>query len=360
MKVLFLTKYGRQGASSRYRTLQYIPYFRQCGFECTVSPLFDDDYLRNRYSSGNRRWFHLNKAVTRRLISLVASVKYDLIFIEYEVIPYGPALAERLLKLLKVPYVVDYDDAQFHRYDRHPNPFLRTLLRNKIKTVIAGAELVIVGNKYLADYVRQTNSKVELIPTVVDLRKYKVHSMPDDDCFIVGWIGTPITASYLKEILHPLQRFLQRCKGKLLLVGAGKIDLPGLCVEVQPWDENTEVDSMQRFDVGIMPLRDEPYERGKCGLKLIQYMACSRPVIASPVGVNRRLVVDGENGFLAENQEQWFECLRKLHDNPTMRVEMGRKGRLLVQSQYSLEMFQEFFLRHLTKAVLSKGGRNRP
>ena len=338
--ILFLTKYSRKGASSRYRTFQYIDYFKKSGINCTVSSLFDDNYLVYLYRLGRHRKLDVIKAFLRRIRSVLFVHQFDLVVIEKEVIPYFPAFLEWLIKLSGVPYIVDYDDALFHQYDNHRKGIVRFLLGSKIAHVMRGANLVVAGNAYLADYAKRAGARrIEIIPTVIDLMLYPepAWGRPVNGTFTIGWIGSPSTSKYLELIYPALAEVCAGGRGRVLLIGADKVELPGVPVDSQPWSEATEVEIMNKMDVGIMPLPDEPWERGKCGFKLIQYMACGLPVVASPVGVNIDIVEAGKNGFLATDKSSWVKALCALRDNVELRHDMGRRGRQRVENEYSLQ-----------------------
>ena len=339
-RVLFLSKYARSGASSRYRSFQYLPFLEQAGLDYKVSPLFDDAYLANRYRRGSGSMMDIVRACLCRIGALVKVRDYGLVVIEYELLPYFPALLERWLKWMGVSYVVDYDDALFHQYDRHRNPLIRWLLGGKIAVVMRYAEVVVAGNSYLADYARKAGAKrVEVIPTVIDLERYPIADLKKEGGAVtIGWIGSPTTAKYLQIIAPALAEICKNRKAKLRLIGSGAIKLPGVDVEVLPWSEVSEVELMHTFDIGIMPLPDESWARGKCGFKLIQYMACGLPVIASPVGVNSEIVEHGINGFLASTQDEWIDALKRLIVDAALRGRMGRYGRSRVGQQYCLQV----------------------
>jgi glycosyltransferase involved in cell wall biosynthesis len=362
-RVLFLTKYAHNGASSRYRVFQYLPWFEQAGIVCRVEPLFDEIYLTHRYQTG--RWWlrDILGALFRRLFILLTVRRFDLVVVEYEVLPYFFALPERLLSWMGVPYVVDYDDAIFHQYDQHRSGLIRRLLGNKIAHVMRGAHLVTAGNAYLADYARRAGApRIEIIPTVIDLARYPAPPAKPAcaEPLTIGWIGSPSTAKYLQAIAPVLALACADGKARVRLIGSGQVDLPGVPLEVLPWDEATEVDELRRFDVGIMPLPDEPWERGKCGFKLIQYMACGLPVIASPVGVNREIVEPGVNGYLTETTEEWAQALRTLLDNASLRQRMGEAGRLKVETHYSLQVTGPRLAELIKSVVTRKSGRGAP
>ena len=340
VKVFFFTKYTRVGASSRYRTFQYLPALQAAGCACQVSALFDEAYLSQKYRHGRGRVGRVLRAIIRRLWAVLMVPSGALVVIEYELLPYSPALLERWLLWRGCHLVVDYDDALFHRYDQHGNCWVRRLLGGKIATVMRLAHLVVAGNAYLADYARRAGARrVEVIPTVVDLARYPDASpFCDAAVFTIGWIGSPTTARFLREIAPALAEVCKDGRARVRLIGSGPVDLPGVPVELLDWNEATEVEEMRRFDVGIMPLPDEPWARGKCGFKLIQYMACGLPVVASPVGVNAEIVAPGSNGFLASTPDEWVTALRNLAVDRDLRLAMGRAGRGKVEEKYSLQV----------------------
>lgn len=339
LSVLVLTRYGRKGASSRYRSLQYGPVLERQGIRCTYRPLFDDSYLDRRYA-GRRGLGRIFSGALGRVRDLVLAGRYDLMVIEKELFPYFPAIGERILSRAGVPYVVDYDDAVFHAYDQHRRSLVRKLFGDKIRTVMSKARCVVAGNEYLADYARGAGaSKVAVVPTVIDLDRYDTRrAAPKNGApFTIGWIGSPFSARYLQEVAPALATMCVGGKARVVLVGAGDVNLRDVPFEIWPWSGETEVRDMQSFDVGIMPLPNEPWARGKCGFKLIQYMACGLPVVASPVGVNREIVEPGTNGELALSQDDWVEALTALRDQPERAEQMGARGRQKVEAHYSLQ-----------------------
>ncbi len=339
MKILLLSRYGSMGASSRIRLYQYLPYLKTHGIDCFVAPLLDDDYILSLYSGKSRLLFSIISSYIQRIWIVLNSRSFDLVWLEKELFPWLPVWVERILSHANIPYMVDYDDATFHRYDLNPNWPVRALFKNKISRVMLNAELVVTGNNYLANYALCAGVKrVEFIPTVIDLDRYSIKNQPNSEKFTVGWIGTPNTAKYLTLIKQAMIQFQKQDNISFSFVGSGDVDLNELPIKTICWSEETEVSDIQDFDVGIMPLADSPWERGKCGYKLIQYMACGKPVVASPVGANTEIVEHGVNGFLAESTEEWLEALTILRDNPDMRNKMGAAGRKMVKKKYCLEV----------------------
>lgn len=338
--VLFLTKYSRTGASSRFRTYQYLPVLQAAGLDCEVAPLFDDAYLSHRYGSGRGALLDFIRAFWRRLGALLRARRYDRLVIEYELLPYCPAWFEHLLSELGVRFLVEYDDAIFHKYDLSGNPLLRALLGRKIATVMRLADTVIAGNDYLADYARRAGARqVALLPTVIDLDHYPPrprHKQGSE--LVIGWLGSPSTAKYLTDIAPVLAHVCADGRTRVRLVGSGPLDLPGVPTEIVNWTEAGETAALHGFDIGIMPLPDDPWARGKCGFKLIQYMACGLPVVASPVGMNSTIVQNGVNGFLASTEDDWVQALKTLMSDAALRERMGQAGRTKVEQKYCLQV----------------------
>lgn len=343
-KLLFLTKYDLSGASSRYRTYQYLQHLGS--LEYCVVPLLTQEYLQQRFKRGRLVQLGLlAKAFTQRFLALLNTKEFDLVFIEYELIPYFPSWLERWLHWNNTPFIVDYDDAIFHQYDKNSNSFVRFLLGKKISTVMRLSKHVIAGNTYLAEYAKQAGAKsLSIIPTVIDIENYsEALKYQKADTFTIVWIGSPSTTVYLKEVLPALQAINKRYPIRLRLIGAEDIDLPGVTVERFTWQQQKEVEYISECHVGIMPLPDTHWTRGKCGFKLIQYMACSLPVIASPVGVNAEIVESGRGGFLARNQTEWVEAMEQLINNSELQVKMGEFGYKKVEMNYSLQSTSKKF-----------------
>jgi glycosyltransferase involved in cell wall biosynthesis len=356
LRVLLLGRYGRKGASTRLRFLQFLPYLQAAGIDVTSVPLLDDEYLRVLYSGGGRSSGRLMRAYAARLAWLTRAGKFDLLWIEKELFPRLPATLERLLARLGRAYVVDYDDAVFHDYDLHPNRYFRRALSRKIDQVMRHASLVVAGNEYLAERSRHAGARdTRILPTVVDLERFPAGPAPRRADFSVGWIGTPMTSGYLEQVRAPLAALLACGSSRIVAVGAGADPVPGVPVEVRPWTEGGEVEAIRQFDAGIMPLPDEPWERGKCGYKLIQYMACGLPVVASAVGANVEIVQQGVNGFLARNDREWTAALQALREDPDLRQRMGRAGRRLVEERYCLQVAAPRLLGMLRHAARHEG-----
>ncbi len=340
-KILVLSRYTRMGASSRLRMLQYIPALQDSELVFEVSAFFGEDYLSDLYASSRRSPLKLLRYYLKRVAVLLRAGRYDAVWIEKELFPFVPAIFERWLRVTGARYLVDYDDAVFHNYDLSPRAWVRRLLGNKIDHVMRASNVVVAGNDYLADRARQAGAEcVEIIPTVVDHRRYRVSPRTTDQPLTIGWIGSPSTQKYVVSIHTALLEVCTRYGARLMLVGANAniaAQLQGIEVEVLPWSEDSEAVLIERMDIGIMPLIDGPWEKGKCGYKLIQYMACGVPVVASPVGVNVEIVGDNRCGLLAQDQAEWLAALSQLLASDEERRRLGLAGRHAVESRYSIQ-----------------------
>jgi glycosyltransferase involved in cell wall biosynthesis len=340
MRVLFLTKYGPRAATTRFRVLQYVPYLTTRGFDVAICPLLNDAYLAAKYDRGRTPALDAIRGVIDRLRTLPRARRFSVVVVHMEALPYLPAFFERALNAIGVPYVYDFDDATFHQYDRHPSAAVRWLFSRKIGRVIAGAALVTAGNEYLAEYARKYNDRVLVVPTVVDVEKFVPrHGFEPRDKVVVGWIGSPSTATYVADRAQLWRTATADGRSVLRLIGAGRAFVSANGIETRAWREETEAAEISEFDIGIMPLRDDPWSRGKCGFKLIEYLACGVPVVASPVGVNSQIVADGVNGFLCGSDAEWVDRLQRLIADARLRRDMGSRGRLDVERNWSLQVW---------------------
>ena len=348
--VLALTRYERLGASSRIRFLQFLPALEQEGFTFDVQPLLDNAYVRSLYGGPPAGAGSIIRSYAWRFRALRRRMNYDVIWLEKEALPWLPTWME-IARLEGIPYVVDYDDAWFHRYESH---WLSPLLGHKIDAVMRVAHTVVAGNDYLARRARQAGARyVEVVPTAIDLDRYRdVPAAPDGNAATIGWIGIPLNAHYLKIVEPALRAVAAGASIKLHVVGAPvPAELGGIAAESFPWSEDSEIARIAAFDVGIMPLHDTPWERGKCAYKLLQVMAAGKPVIASPVGANAQVVQHGTNGFLATTTEEWADALRRLIHDPALRQRMGAQARQTVEDRYSTALVAPRLAAILKKAA---------
>lgn len=332
-KVLGLALYGPLAASTRYRLGQYVPGLADYGIDLQIRHLLGDVYLRRTFGGKSKPWLAMLQAGWARLGELRGQGGFDAMMLHCELFPLMPAWVER--SLLRRPYVYDFDDAFYLKYRGGRLGRLQGVLGNKFDSVMQAAGAVTAGNQVLQGYALEHNPRTTLLPTVVDTTRYVPVRRDRGRELVIGWIGSPSTAPYLSELVAPLSALGKEGPVRLVVIGGRAPVIPDVMVEERDWSEVTEVSLINGFDIGVMPLPDDAWARGKCAFKLIQYMACGVPVIASPVGANVE-VVGTDCGLLAATEEQWLEALRTLRDQPARASEMGTAGRERVERNYSL------------------------
>lgn len=332
MRVAAFTKYGRASASTRQRLLQYVPSLEMAGFQIDHHPLLGDDYVHGLVTGQRPSLSSIIRSYAHRVEQLVAARGCDLIWVYAELFPWLPAMFEKLAFRSGKPLIYDMDDAFFVPYEG------KLFLNGKLEPLLRGASACACGNDYLRDYAARFCDRSVLVPTVVDTTAYRPRRKTGRRPLTIGWIGSPSTWCNVQPLLPVIRQICAEGPVRLRVIGAGveaeRDRFPG--IELVEWSETTEIAEVQAMDIGIMPLLDQPFQRGKSGYKLVQYMACGLPVVASPVGVNAQMVTPGENGFLASSPEEWRSALVALLDDPALRDRMGQAGRLLADRSYSL------------------------
>ena len=341
MTVTYFSKSSSVGPSSRYRVFQFLPHFQVAGIDCRVAPLFGDTYfsileVRSRALQICLKIPYVCARFLKRLATVLMLRRQDLVITEGPLFPYAPPVVERLLRRLGQRVVVEMDDA-IHLTPGH---------ETKIPALLTLASGVIVGNERLAAYARQCSSNVRVVPTVVDTDRFAplerrgvTSNGHADDPITIVWMGLAYNLKYLTVLVPALRALQSQYPVKLRVVCSHAPQLAGVDVEFRPWDFSREVTDLQDATIGVMPLEDTEWARGKCGLKLLQYLAVGLPAVASPVGVNSDIIVNGENGFLAMTEDEWYERLLALCRQPELRTRMGQAGRKTVESGYSLALW---------------------
>ncbi|WP_417910627.1 glycosyltransferase family 4 protein [Candidatus Electronema sp. PJ] len=335
IKLLGLALYGPLAASTRYRLEQYKTGLAEYGIDLHLQYLLGDEYLRRRVM-GTTRYLPfgaLLQSGSERIALLLRQQHFAGAIVYAELFPFLPGWLERLL--LSKPYLYDFDDAFYLKYRQGKWAILQPLLANKFDTLMAGAAAVTAGSGILADYARTRNRNTFLLPTVVDTERYRSIPRTDNQTFTVGWIGSPTTAPYLAQLSSPLTILGKEAPLRLVVVGGKAPAIPGIIVEEIPWSAQTEITLINSFDVGIMPLTNDAWAKGKCAFKLIQYLACGIPAVASRVGGNLD-VLTSDCGMLVDTLDEWVEALRFFRDKQESRLAMGQAGRARVEQHYSL------------------------
>lgn len=346
IRVLAISPIPEEGAGCRFRVAQFMPYLRDHGFSVELMSLFTTEFFRLVYRPGNltRKALTFAGLSARHLWKLRNVGDFDVIFLYREIFPIGPALVESLLSLPGCPPIVmDFDDAIFLPSVSEANRAIGSLKApSKVATTITRSAHVTVGNDYLAAYARRFNPSVTVIPTSVDTTLFAPSPHPhriDESGPVLGWIGSPTTVEFLLGLAPVLKRVAERHRFVLRVSGGGDaIVMPGVTVENKPWSLAKEIDLFQTCDIGVYPLFDDEWAKGKCGFKAIEFMACGVPVVASAVGVNREIIEDGVNGFLCRTDEEWVTKLGRLIDDSELRARFATAGRETIQRRYSLHV----------------------
>ncbi len=337
MRVLAFTRYDRDAASTRYRLLQFLPALAGAGIEVEWHPLLGDGHMKRLVDGRGGAGSGVAAAYARRLASLASARKPDLLWVYGELFPYLPAGLEQAAMPRRVPVIYDWDDAFHLAYEAHGRAAVRRLLSGKFDRLLKGAAAVTCGNDLLREHAARFCDRTIVVPTVVDTDQWRPSS-PLAEQPIIGWIGSPTTWVNMRPLLPLLERLHRDTGVRIRAIGAGAAAEPDRFdgLDLIDWSEDSEIGMVRSMSIGIMPLLDRPFERGKSGFKLIQYMACGLPVMASPVGVNSSIVEEGSNGFLATSEAEWEAGLRRLIADPALRRELGAKGRQRAVAGYSL------------------------
>lgn len=343
-------------AVTRFRLQQFTPALRRAGIEAHIRPFLTTEELRLLYSgTWSRDMLRAAKrAITRRLLDITQAKRFDAVVVQREAALVGPPIIEwALTALVRRPLVFDFDDAVWLTYTSPTyGRWLPRLVKmpSKVKFTLRAATQVIAGSNHLAAFAQQHNANVTVIPTTVDTDQF-VPCRSKNETPILGWIGSHSTGPYLRSVMPALARVAQTHKFKLRVIGA-KIDAPGVPVEHVPWSPEGEVANLQSFDIGLYPMPDDAWARGKAGLKAIQYMACGVPVVASPVGATNQIVRHGHNGLLAGSEAQWVQAITRLLDDDGLRTTMGNVGREDAVTNWSLRKFESVFVNVMKLAML--------
>ncbi len=340
-KALFLVLHRKdRSPGQRYRHEQYVSLLEEAGIDCTFSPLLDQGGDRIFYGKKNMLSKILVglKALIKRFKDLQRANQFDLIYIYRDAFFFGTFFEKRFAKK-KAKIIYDFDDAIW-LMDKNPNQGVFNLLKNPNKTssIISISDTVIVGNEYLASYARKFSTNVEIIPSTIDFKKYNP-TLNNNDKICIGWTGSFSTIKHFEIAIPALKVIKDKYRDKInfKIIGDPSYTNKDLDVKGIKWSSKTEVEDLSELDIGIMPLPDNEWTRGKCAMKGLQYMALEIPTIMSPVGINSDIIKDGENGFLATTTDEWIDKLILLIENVSARKKLGKAGRKIVEKDFSVE-----------------------
>jgi glycosyltransferase involved in cell wall biosynthesis len=335
--VLALTPYPVDRVpGQRFRIEQWAPLLRASGIDVVFSPFLSPGVLDVLYSRGHtgRKVAGVLQGYLRRLHDIGRVQQFDVVYLYREAAWLGKAWIEMLASRRR-PVVFDFDDAIYLAASSEANRAVAFLKSpRKVEAICRLSACVVVGNEMLASFAQQHASRVEVIPTTIDTDKYRAVSRPPNRRPIVGWSGSQTTVPYLGQLADALRRLRARHDFELRVIG-GSIQLDGVDVHCRPWRAATEVEDLSALDVGLMPLPDDEWSRGKCGLKALQYMGLGIPPVVSPVGVNAAIVTDGQNGFHARTDDEWVDRLARLLRDAPLRASLGAAARRTVDERYS-------------------------
>lgn len=357
-KVLFIVNHRKdRSPGQRYRFEQYMSLLEQNGFSCALSPLLiNAEEDKAFYSPGNylAKLSLFIKAFYRRLKDVFRAKDFDIIFVFREAMMTGTTFFEKQFKKSGAKIIFDFDDAIWKHDVSEGNKKLAWLKRpEKTNELMAMADLVFAGNQYLADYAFQFNKSVAIVPSTIDLNYYRLPSKKFTETapVIIGWSGSLTTIEHFKLIVPVFRKLKEKYGNQVAfkVLGVPEYKNEELGIDGIKWTPETEVAEISSFDIGVMPLPDNEWSKGKCGMKGLQYMALEVATVMSAVGVNNHIIQNGENGFLASSDEEWIAKISLLINSKELREKMGKAGRETVAKSYSLQAIQQDYLTYFMK-----------
>ena len=341
MRILFIVPYSSEGASNRFRVEQYLPFLKAEGLEYDVRPFVTQRFFKILYLKGKniRKILYFIQALWNRVLVICEARKYDLIFIHREACPIGPPIFEWMICKFKKPIIFDFDDAIFLQNLSSANRIYGFLkFPSKTQAIIKMSKAVIVANRFLEEYARRFNPRVHVIPTSIDTEKFMVKETASKRLSI-GWVGSPTTFPYLHSLSGVIKELSMKYDFIFKIIGGGEnFYITGVNIESRDWKLEEEIANFQGIDIGIYPLSDTIWARGKAAFKAIQFMSMGIPVVASPVGMNKELIQDGVNGFLASSDEEWVNKISNLIRDEGLRQRIGLTGRRTIEECYSVKV----------------------
>jgi len=360
MHVLLLLPYAWDTVpGQRFRIEQWYPWLRENGVQFDIATLLTADEQRLLYSQGQapQKALMMGRTLVRRLGQLRNLDRYDAVWLHRAALMAGPPLVERALAKRGVPVIMEFDDAIYLTDTAQVNRrwgFLK--FAGKTSEICRLSTHVVVGNQFLAEYARQFNSNVTIIPTTIDTDTYQPRATyRDESPVVIGWSGSRTTVAHLRTLDPALKRVAAQTPVRLHVIGTDSYPLEGVETYAANWTPQTELEQLERFDLGVMPLPDEEWARGKCGLKALQYMAAGIPTVTSPVGVNSDIIRDGSNGFLCATEDEWVERMLALIRDVRLRERLGRAGRTTVENTYAARVQAPQVLEVLQQVSRSRG-----
>ncbi len=351
-KILFIAAHRpNRSPSQRYRFEQYFSFLKENGFECELSYILSESDDKVFYKTGNilQKLSIIIKSAKKRLVDVKRANHFDIIFVQREAFMTGSAYFEKRFSRSKAKLVFDFDDSIWLLDTSKANKMWQWMKSaKKTGEIISAADMVFAGNTYLSEYARLFNKKVKIIPTTIDTAVFqRTKKYEEKDRICIGWSGSLTTIKHFENAVPVLKMIKKKYGEKVFfkVMGDETYRNEELGIQGIPWTSDTEIEILSGFDIGIMPLPNDQWVKGKCGLKGLSYMSLETPTIMSAEGVNTEIIVDGENGFLAKTDDEWVIKLSQLIDSFELRKKMGMKGRATVVEKYSYESQKNNYLK---------------
>lgn len=358
LRVLFLTRYPVEGASSRYRVFQYLPHLRDLGVECEVQSFMSTEMYRISFQSGRifRKLWETAKAVVRRVRATAGHRRYDIVYLQRELLPFGPPVLERWMKRRGAVLLFDYDDALFiHKPSRY-NP-LAAFLRapGKVVALFRLVDCVVAGNDWLREEaLRLGATRAVTVEVAEDTGRIRLRTPVPEAPLTIGWLGSTSTVKYLQLIAPVLRGIAERHpQVRFEIMGGGEFAMTGVPWVLSAWSLEAELEALARFDIGLMPLPMEDWAKGKSGGKARTYMAAGVVPVCAGIGYNRELIRDGETGFLCTDDTHWRDALEALIASPDLRRRVSLAARAEVERRFAPDVKAQE-LKHLFDAVCGR------
>lgn len=346
ISILFVPFGTMRVAATRYRVYQYLPYLKQCNVRYKVFSIISDSTTKQMISSPTfgklRKWIYYLQVVLEKTMRfwpvLVLAAKYDIVFVQRTSFPFN---LEKLLQKVNENIIFDLDDAIFMSDTKERgmvNRIKEYTKSTEVANILKLSKCAIVENEYIKAYCRRYCQKVFLIPGPIDTNRNFVKERQKNEEVIIGWIGSPSTSIYL-NMLHNVFKVLSRkYKIRIKLIGAEDYKLNGVNITYLNWNLNKEVEQLQSFDIGVMPMPDDEWTKGKLGCKMLQYMSVGVPAIVSYTETNAEVIENGVNGFLVKSEKEWIEKLSLLIENLNLRKNIGLAGRRTIEDRFSVDV----------------------
>lgn len=350
MKIAFLFPYPlHEAASQRFRFEQYYDALTEAGIAFENFPFLDLKSWNRLYKPGNYilKFFDILKGLLKRKLLLFRLLPYDYVFIHREAAPLGPPIFEFIIaKVLRKKIIYDFDDAIWlENYSEANSNFSFLKWYSKAKSIMKWAYKNSCGNHYLCDFASQYSKCVVYNPTTIDTINYHNKIKPEPlPVFTIGWTGSHSTNRYLEEMEDVFLSLEKKYQFKLLVISDKSPEMKIKSLEFIRWQKQTEIEDLLKMDVGIMPLKNDKWANGKCGFKALQYMSLGIPALVSPVGVNTKIVDDGVNGYICNNNEDWYNNIEKLINNRNLLISLSAETRKKIENHYSVNSNKTNFI----------------